>query len=176
MQRQGTAKSNHLWTVHCFVTALHTYKHCCACSTLSYQYCAASATTEALSMLQTEELQKCMVSNKEYYAPVLEEGDSFAESKEKFDAASSSQSPQELKGESDSNEGEKVAPSEPPAGKTVDKPVVCYDAEQGYKMFSCRECIWPHLVCLVVCLAHPSNVIYTFIAIPAHAMSLAYIQ
>lgn len=58
-----------------------------------------------------------MVSNKEYYAPVLEEGDSFAESKEKFDAATSSQSPQELKGESDSSEGEKDAPSESPAGK-----------------------------------------------------------
>ena len=67
-------------------------------------------------MLQTEDLQKCMVGNKEYYAPVLEEGDSFAESKEKFDAAASSQSPQELKGEVDSSAGEKDAPSESPAG------------------------------------------------------------
>ena len=37
-------------------------------------------------------------------------------SKEKFDAASSGQSPQELKGESDSNHEEKEAPSESPAG------------------------------------------------------------
>ena len=76
-----------------------------------------------LDVLQTEELQKCMVSNKEYYAPVLEEGDSFAESKEKFDAASSSQSPQELKADSASNEDEKDAPSESPAGKSVHKPI-----------------------------------------------------
>lgn len=48
-----------------------------------------------------------MVSNKEYYAPVLEEGDSFAESKEKFDTATSSQSPQELKNDSDNGEAEK---------------------------------------------------------------------
>lgn len=79
--------------------------------------CAASASTNLLDMFQTEELQKCMVSNKEYYAPVLEEGDSFAESKEKFDAATSSQSPQELKGESDSSDGEQDAPSDSPAGK-----------------------------------------------------------
>lgn len=75
---------------------------------------------------RTEELQKCMVSNKEYYAPVLEEGDSFAESKEKFDAATSSQSPQELKGESDSSEGEKDAPSESPADDAADK-----DSDEG---------------------------------------------
>lgn len=60
-----------------------------------------------------------MMSNKEYYAPVLEEGDSFAESKEKFDAASSSQSPQEMKGGSDSNEGGKEAPLESPAGESI---------------------------------------------------------
>ena len=152
MQRQGTAKSNHTLTVHCAVAALHTYKHCCACSTLSYQCCAASATTEALNMLQTEELQKCMVSNKEYYAPVLEEGDSFAESKEKFDAASSSQSPQELKGESDSNEGEKVAPSEPPAGKKwtsllfvmmLNKVIKCSPVENAYGLIWCAWwCAW----------------------------------
>ena len=66
--------------------------------------------------MQTEDLQKCMVSNKEYYAPVLEEGDSFAESKEKFDTATSSQSPQELKGDTNSGEADKDEASEPAAG------------------------------------------------------------
>ena len=81
-----------------------------------FMYAGVQLASNLLPVLQTEELQKCMVSNKEYYAPVLEEGDSFAESKEKFDAASSGQSPQELKGESDSNDEEKEAPSESPAG------------------------------------------------------------
>ena len=57
-----------------------------------------------------------MVSNKEYYAPVLEEGDSFAESKEKFDTATSSQSPQELKGDTDDAEADTDEASEPAAG------------------------------------------------------------
>lgn len=98
--------------MRCQVAIQHTYLHA------HHQaiWCADSAIANLLDMFQTEELQKCMVSNKEYYAPVLEEGDSFAESKEKFDAATSSQSPQELKGESDSSEWEKDAPSELSAG------------------------------------------------------------
>ena len=60
-----------------------------------------------------------MVSNKEYYAPVLEEGDSFAESKEKFDTATTSQSPQELEGDSDSAEAEEEKSPESAAGLLV---------------------------------------------------------
>ena len=60
-----------------------------------------------------------MVSNKEYYAPVLQEGDSFAETKEKFDTATSSQSPQEQADDSDSGEAEKVESVVAPAGEQL---------------------------------------------------------
>ena len=53
-----------------------------------------------------------MLSNKEYYKPVLEDEQTFLESKEKFDTATSSQSPQELKDSSDSGEAEKDESSE----------------------------------------------------------------
>ena len=62
--------------------------------------------------LQTESFQNCMLSNKAYYAPVLEDEQMFVESKEKFDTATSSQSPQELKDSSDSEDAEKNDSSE----------------------------------------------------------------
>lgn len=61
---------------------------------------------------KTESLQNCMLSNKAYYAPVLEDEQMFVESKEKFDTATSSQSPQELKDSSDSEDAEKNDSSE----------------------------------------------------------------
>ena len=36
-----------------------------------------------------------MLSNKEYYAPVLDDKELFEESKEKFDASTTNQNPQE---------------------------------------------------------------------------------
>lgn len=56
------------------------------------------------------------MSNKDYYKPVLEDGDMFVESKEKFDTATTSQSPQELENAPDSSEAEKEEPSDSPAG------------------------------------------------------------
>ena len=64
-------------------------------------------------LVQTESLQNCMLSNKQYYAPVLEDEQMFVESKEKFDTATSSQSPQELKDSSDSEDAEKSESPEP---------------------------------------------------------------
>jgi len=66
--------------------------------------------------VQTTSLQNCMMSNKDYYKPVLEDGDMFVESKEKFDTATTSQSPQELENAPDSSEAEKEEPSDSPAG------------------------------------------------------------
>ena len=48
-----------------------------------------------------------MLSNKEYYKPVLEDEEMFVETKDKFDAAASSTSPQELEDSSDTNDTEK---------------------------------------------------------------------
>ena len=36
-----------------------------------------------------------MLSNKEYYAPVLDDGEMFEETKDKFDASTTNQNPQE---------------------------------------------------------------------------------
>ena len=55
------------------------------------------------------------MSNKDYYKPILEDGDMFVESKDKFDTATTSQSPQELGSASDSSEAEKEEPSDSPA-------------------------------------------------------------
>ncbi len=67
--------------------------------------------------VQTANLQNCMLSNKEYYKPVLEDKEMFEETKEKFDTATSSTSPQELANSSDSSEAEKEespdSPTEP---------------------------------------------------------------
>jgi len=65
--------------------------------------------------VQTTSLQNCMMSNKDYYKPVLEDGDMFVESKDKFDTATTSQSPQELENAPDSSEAEKEEPSDSPA-------------------------------------------------------------
>ena len=56
-----------------------------------------------------------MMSNKDYYAPVLEDEELFVESKEKFDTATTSQSPQELEKPADSSEAEKDESSDSPA-------------------------------------------------------------
>ena len=56
-----------------------------------------------------------MMSNKDYYAPVLEDEELFVESKEKFDTATTSQSPQELENPADSSEAEKDESSDSPA-------------------------------------------------------------
>ncbi len=55
-----------------------------------------------------------MMNNKDYYKPVLEDGDMFVESKEKFDTATTSQSPQELENAPDSSEAEEEEPSDSP--------------------------------------------------------------
>ena len=77
--------------------------------------------------LQTESLQNCMLSNKAYYAPVLEDEQMFVESKEKFDTATSSQSPQELKDSSDSEDAEKSESSEsqPEQEGMIECPTCC---------------------------------------------------
>lgn len=55
------------------------------------------------------------MSNKDYYAPVLEDEELFVESKEKFDTATTSQSPQELEKPAESSEAEKEESSDSPA-------------------------------------------------------------
>ncbi|KAL0034556.1 hypothetical protein WJX79_008188 [Trebouxia sp. C0005] len=64
---------------------------------------------------RTASLQNCMMSNKDYYKPVLEDGELFVESKDKFDTATTSQSPQELENAPDSSEADKEEPSDSPA-------------------------------------------------------------
>ncbi|KAL0053564.1 hypothetical protein WJX82_007575 [Trebouxia sp. C0006] len=78
----------------------------------------------------TTSLQNCMMSNKDYYKPVLEDRDMFVESKEKFDTATTSQSPQELENAPDSSEAEKEEPSDSPAGPEEESEETPDDGEQ----------------------------------------------
>ena len=76
------------------------------CQTI-YQVAISAAKHAHASFLmcsQTASLQNCMLSNKEYYAPVLEDKELFEESKNKFDAAPSNENPQEAS-TSDENQG-----------------------------------------------------------------------
>ena len=66
-----------------------------------------------------------MLSNKDYYKPVLEDEQMFVESKEKFDTATTSQSPQELKGSSDSGDAEKDESSDSQPGQEGGLSLVC---------------------------------------------------
>jgi len=67
------------------------------------------------AVVQTTSLQNCMMSNKDYYKPVLEDEELFVQTKDKFDTAATSQSPQELENAPDSSEAEKEEPSDSPA-------------------------------------------------------------
>ena len=67
------------------------------------------------AVVQTTSLQNCMMSNKDYYKPFLEDGELFVQTKDKFDTATTSQSPQELENAPDSSEAEKEEPSDSPA-------------------------------------------------------------